>query len=609
MSAIKARLGKFATVDDFVEGYAQYFFRGGILLPTRQERREGESVSLHLKVADGSTVLRAEGVVKQTRLNSDGRPVGLVIRFTKLDASSKHVVDRIMDAKRKTPDSGSLQAVPLNAQVKNRLRDNTTGQHLAVQDIAAIADAIDDTFDSIFSDAALPAGGGGPMAGAEDEYLASLGDLGAIASTSTSASGTQPVAVENEAMTASSATFEAPESRDSSGEPALSPSLSHRTSTSSDPTSASRVEPGVPARPDTPLSLIAEASGASERIQAVDTSETTIQRPASGDAAGLTTAELDISQDDVLATPPQLSLPDDESEDGHPAVTTVHSRPAAPDDELDVADVFSQARAEAQSRGHSSAEASVDGDSEAAPDALSLDFIDSTLEGSPRREGQATKDSKAILDALSNANLPAASDSAAEDSPKPQMLSDASSTMFGMPAFDANTLSDASGPRSLAKMELKKKSAEADAALDADGTDNDQGERVKSFISALTEGPGAQSAVQSDGRPQADASDAAAMPGSAPAIQSGSDDVVSAETPFAATMAMSAGGDDFVESVADRVASAKMGEAALDELLAGDETEQELPASFTQPPMDLERTEPESPLQRFIAWLKGLFAK
>jgi hypothetical protein len=85
--------------------------------------------------------------------------------------------------------------------------------------------------------------------------------------------------------------------------------------------------------------------------------------------------------------------------------------------------------------------------------------------------------------------------------------------------------------------------------------------------------------------------------------------VVSAETPFAATMAMSAGGDDFVESVADRVASAKMGEAALDELLAGDETEQELPASFTQPPMDLERTEPESPLQRFIAWLKGLFAK
>jgi uncharacterized protein (TIGR02266 family) len=177
MSAINARLGKFETADEFVDGYGQYFFRGGILLPTRQAREEGDTVMLHLQIANGETVLRAEGTVKQVRTNAEGRTVGLVLRFTRLDAKSKALVDRIMEAKRELRASGELPATP---SAPARLTDTTTGQHLAVDDIGAIADALDDTFDAIFSGnvetTTAPASG-------EDEYLASLGDF-AVASSS-----------------------------------------------------------------------------------------------------------------------------------------------------------------------------------------------------------------------------------------------------------------------------------------------------------------------------------------------------------------------------------------------------------------------------------------
>ena len=177
MSAINARLGKFETADEFVDGYGQYFFRGGILLPTRQAREEGDTVMLHLQIANGETVLRAEGTVKQVRTNAEGRTVGLVLRFTRLDAKSKAIVDRIMEAKRELRASGELPATP---SAPARLTDTTTGQHLAVDDIGAIADALDDTFDAIFSGNVETTTA---TASGEDEYLASLGDF-AVASSS-----------------------------------------------------------------------------------------------------------------------------------------------------------------------------------------------------------------------------------------------------------------------------------------------------------------------------------------------------------------------------------------------------------------------------------------
>lgn len=176
MSSIKARLGKFDTVDEFVNGYGQYFFRGGILLPTRRARDEGEHVSLHIQIASGETVLRGEGVVQQVRKNVDGGTVGMVIRFKRLDRRSKDIVDRIMDSRRELRASGQ-HSVPAAAR-GGRLRDNTTGQNLAVEDLGAIAEAIETSFDSIFTGSFQAVGNGNNAAA---EFEASLGDLAATA--------------------------------------------------------------------------------------------------------------------------------------------------------------------------------------------------------------------------------------------------------------------------------------------------------------------------------------------------------------------------------------------------------------------------------------------
>lgn len=144
MRAIKAKLSKFSTVDEYVEGWGHYYYLGGILLPTRSTEDPGTKVSIHIQIANGDTVLRAEGVVEEARTNATGKPVGLVIRFAKLDSKSKGLVDRILNNKRASRTSAA-HVVP---EPKPE-----SGAHKQPE-LAAIADELDDTFDAIF-------GGGG----------------------------------------------------------------------------------------------------------------------------------------------------------------------------------------------------------------------------------------------------------------------------------------------------------------------------------------------------------------------------------------------------------------------------------------------------------------
>lgn len=141
MRAIKARLSKFSTVDEYVHGWGHYYYGGGILLPTRKAEPAGTDVSLHIEIATGETVLRGEGVVEEVRANSEGQPVGMVIRFTRLDATSKRLIAEILDHKKATRTSAS-HTVPDEAVPKEESND--------VPAIGAIADAFDQTFDSIF---------------------------------------------------------------------------------------------------------------------------------------------------------------------------------------------------------------------------------------------------------------------------------------------------------------------------------------------------------------------------------------------------------------------------------------------------------------------------
>lgn len=141
MRAIKARLSKFSTVDEYVHGWGHYYYGSGILLPTRKAEPAGTDVSLHIEIATGETVLRGEGVVEEVRANSEGQPVGMVIRFTRLDATSKRLIAEILDHKKATRTSAS-HTVPEESAPKEDTSD--------VPAISAIADAFDQTFDSIF---------------------------------------------------------------------------------------------------------------------------------------------------------------------------------------------------------------------------------------------------------------------------------------------------------------------------------------------------------------------------------------------------------------------------------------------------------------------------
>lgn len=150
-SAIRARLDKFKTVEDFIQGYSQYFFRGGLLLPTRNTRPEGTRVALSLEIDGGITVVKADGVVQQVRMGANGAPIGMVIRFTHLDPNTEPLVDRALEARK---GSGRRPMV-YTAEVPaiGSPRDAAAAPPPPVsgsEAIDALASALDSTFDSIF---------------------------------------------------------------------------------------------------------------------------------------------------------------------------------------------------------------------------------------------------------------------------------------------------------------------------------------------------------------------------------------------------------------------------------------------------------------------------
>ena len=110
---------------------------------------------MQIEIAGGETVLRAEGEVKQVRRNDLGRPVGMVIRFSRLDARSREIVDRVLQHKKKIAETGSMHAVVERATARRAASGDVSA--LGEGDLNAIAEAIDDTFDSIFSGAPEPA--------------------------------------------------------------------------------------------------------------------------------------------------------------------------------------------------------------------------------------------------------------------------------------------------------------------------------------------------------------------------------------------------------------------------------------------------------------------
>ncbi len=84
----------YATEEDFVEKYGANVARGGLFIATRSPKPEGSGLAFELVLADGGRLLRGEGLVVKSQ--AEGPRAGMTVRFVRLDAYSKALIDRII---------------------------------------------------------------------------------------------------------------------------------------------------------------------------------------------------------------------------------------------------------------------------------------------------------------------------------------------------------------------------------------------------------------------------------------------------------------------------------------------------------------------------------
>lgn len=97
----------FATEDEFVERYGVHVGKGGIFIATRAAKPEGTPLSFELVLADGAKLMRGEGVVHEVIVDEQPGRSGMTVRFTRIDARTRSLIDRIVAAR-----EGAARAEP-----------------------------------------------------------------------------------------------------------------------------------------------------------------------------------------------------------------------------------------------------------------------------------------------------------------------------------------------------------------------------------------------------------------------------------------------------------------------------------------------------------------
>lgn len=98
----------YANEEEFIAGDGFAVYRSGMVLIGAGSRPVGLIVRFEIALWDGSPLLRGEGkVVVHRAAMEEGKPPGLEIRFTRLDARGKALVDRILQ-EREAPRSADV---------------------------------------------------------------------------------------------------------------------------------------------------------------------------------------------------------------------------------------------------------------------------------------------------------------------------------------------------------------------------------------------------------------------------------------------------------------------------------------------------------------------
>ncbi|KFE59535.1 Hsp70 family protein [Hyalangium minutum] len=85
----------YTTEEEFIEKYGSNVARAGVFIATKALKEEGTAIAFEFVLANGARLLRGEGVVVKAQAEEGGRS-GMSVRFVKLDAQSKALIDRVV---------------------------------------------------------------------------------------------------------------------------------------------------------------------------------------------------------------------------------------------------------------------------------------------------------------------------------------------------------------------------------------------------------------------------------------------------------------------------------------------------------------------------------
>jgi hypothetical protein len=101
---------------EFIDGDLAYLGRTAILLPNAPAREPGELIRFEIVLSTGTPVFRGEGHVVAHNPAGGPKPEGLEVRFTRIDARSKLILDRVRERRTALVRSGSMPPPPLVSQ-------------------------------------------------------------------------------------------------------------------------------------------------------------------------------------------------------------------------------------------------------------------------------------------------------------------------------------------------------------------------------------------------------------------------------------------------------------------------------------------------------------
>ena len=110
----------YGSEDEFVEGDFAWLGRATIVLPHAAPRPAGELIRFELVLSTGAPIFRGEGHVVAHYVAGSGKPPGLEVRFTRIDARSKMILDRVRTRRQAVPKAASLEVAHVESQLDRR---------------------------------------------------------------------------------------------------------------------------------------------------------------------------------------------------------------------------------------------------------------------------------------------------------------------------------------------------------------------------------------------------------------------------------------------------------------------------------------------------------